>query len=217
VSFYAIGSGRSVYAIAASFAEKAFYTAPMKSREKWLRDCEAPSIVPALSGLGATSKCEQVSRAEQMALALAKTYMARATDVEPEWWLVDATDKVVGRLARDIAVILMGKHRPTYTPHVDTGDFIVVTNVEKIFFSGNKWETKKYTWYTGYPGLRSETAGKRRDRKPELILRDAVRRMLPKNKLATQMLAKLKIYVGESHPHQAQKPQLKELGIKAKS
>jgi len=147
-------------------------------------------------------------------MAVTKTYMARPGEVEQKWWLVDATDKVVGRLARDIAVILMGKHRPTYTPHVDTGDFIVVTNVEKIVFTGNKWETKEYTWYTGYPGQRSETAARRRDRKPEMILREAVRRMLPKNKLATQMLAKLKIYVGDSHPHQAQQPEVKDLGVK---
>ncbi|HYW81551.1 MAG TPA: 50S ribosomal protein L13 [Thermoguttaceae bacterium] len=145
---------------------------------------------------------------------MTKTYMAKAEEVEAQWWVVDATDKVVGRLASDIAVLLMGKHKPIYTPHVDTGDFVIVTNVEKIVFSGNKWETKQYTWYTGYPGLRSETAGKRKERKPEMILHDAVRRMLPKNKLATKMLSKLKIYVGDQHPHQAQTPQPKELGIK---
>ena len=147
-------------------------------------------------------------------MTMTKTYMAKAGDVEAQWWVVDATDKVVGRLASDIAVLLMGKHKPTYTPHVDTGDFVVVTNVEKIVFSGNKWETKEYTWYTGYPGLRSETAGKRKERKPEIILHDAVRRMLPKNKLATKMLSKLKIYVGDQHPHQAQNPQPKDLGVK---
>jgi large subunit ribosomal protein L13 len=136
-----------------------------------------------------------------------KTYMARSQDVEPQWWSVDATDKVVGRLASDIATILMGKHKPTYTPHVDTGDFVVVVNAEKVKFSGNKWENKRYTWYTGYPGLRSETAGNRRDRRPELILTEAVRRMLPKNTLATQMLKKLKVYVGNEHPHQAQQPE----------
>jgi large subunit ribosomal protein L13 len=147
-------------------------------------------------------------------MAVTKTYMARPNEVEAQWWLVDATDKKVGRLASDIAMILMGKDKPTYTPHVDTGDFVVVTNVEKITFSGKKWDNKEYTWYTGYTGLRTETAARRKERKPELILHDAVRRMLPKNKLATKMLAKLKIYVGEDHPHQAQKPQLKELGTK---
>ncbi|KKK84583.1 hypothetical protein LCGC14_2781880 [marine sediment metagenome] len=143
-----------------------------------------------------------------------KTYMAKQSDVEAKWWLVDATDKVVGRLASDIAVLLMGKHKPTYTPHVDTGDFVIVTNVEKIVFTGNKWERKQYTWYTGYPGQRKETAEKRKQRKPEMILHEAVRRMLPKNKLASKMLLKLKIYVGSQHPHQAQQPEPKELGIK---
>jgi large subunit ribosomal protein L13 len=143
-----------------------------------------------------------------------KTYMARPGEVEPKWWLVDATDKVVGRLASDIAVILMGKHRPTYTPHVDTGDFVIVINAGKVVFTGKKWEKKQYTWYTGYPGLKSESAARRRQRKPEMILREAVRRMLPKNKLAAKMLSKLKIYVGHQHPHQAQRPEPKELGVK---
>jgi large subunit ribosomal protein L13 len=144
-----------------------------------------------------------------------KTYMARPGELEANWWVVDATDKIVGRLASDIAVILMGKHRPTYTPHVDTGDFVIVINVEKIIFSDpNKWEEKQYTWYTGYPGLRVETAAKRKQRQPEMILHEAVRRMLPKNKLATKMLDKLKIYTGPQHPHQAQQPVPKELGIK---
>jgi large subunit ribosomal protein L13 len=143
-----------------------------------------------------------------------KTTMVKPADVEPKWWLVDAKEKVVGRLASDIAVILMGKHRPTYTPHVDTGDCVVVINAEKVVFTGNKWETKRYTWYTGYTGLRSETAAKRLEKKPESILREAVRRMLPKNKLGTKMLEKLKIYVGEEHPHHAQRPQERELAVK---
>ena len=143
-----------------------------------------------------------------------KTYMARPAEVVQRWWVVDATDKVVGRLASDIAVILMGKDKPTYTPHVDTGDFVVVTNVDKVVFKGNKWERKQYTWYTGYPGLKSESAAARRDRKPELILHEAVRRMLPKNKLGVKMLSKLKLYVGSEHPHQAQFPEPRELGVK---
>ena len=140
--------------------------------------------------------------------------MARPGTVEQKWFVVDATDQVVGRLASEIAVILMGKHKPTYTPHVDTGDFVIVTNVEKVVFTGKKWDQKRYTWYTGYPGLRAETAGKRLERRPELILRDAIRRMLPKNKLATQMLSKLKLYVGPEHPHQAQQPQPLEIKTK---
>jgi large subunit ribosomal protein L13 len=144
-----------------------------------------------------------------------KTYMAKPREIERKWWLVDATDKVVGRLASDIAVILMGKHRPTYTPHVDTGDFVIVTNVDKIVFTGRKWEKKRYTWYTGYPGLRSQTAAERKARKPGSILTEAVRRMLPKNKLGRKMLAKLKVYTSDQqHPHQAQHPELIELGVK---
>lgn len=143
-----------------------------------------------------------------------KTYMAKPGEVEQKWWLVDASDKIVGRLASDIAVVLMGKHRPTYTPHVDTGDFVIVTNVEKVVFSGKKWEQKQYTWYTGHPRLRSETVAKRFAEKPETVLSEAVRRMLPKNKLGTKMLSKLKIYVGDEHPHQAQNPQAADFGAK---
>ncbi len=149
-----------------------------------------------------------------MQTATVKSYMAKPGDVEPKWWLVDASDKVVGRLASDIAVILMGKHRPTYTPHIDTGDYVVVINADKIVMTGQKWDQKEYTWTTGYPGLRKETARARFERKPEMILSEAVRRMLPKNKLATKMLAKLKVYAGDQHPHQAQDPQPKELAIK---
>ena len=105
----------------------------------------------------------------------------------------------------------MGKNKPTYTPHVDTGDFIVVVNVEKITFSGKKWEQKTYTWYTGYTGQKSITAEKRQEKSPELILTEAVRRMLPKNKLGRKMLTKLKVFVGPDHTHQAQDPQPREL------
>jgi large subunit ribosomal protein L13 len=143
-----------------------------------------------------------------------KTYMARPGEVETKWWLVDAADKVVGRLASDLAMVLMGKNRPTYTPHVDNGDYVVVINVDRIVFTGNKWQQKKYAYYTGYPGQRIETAEKLHQRRPEVILREAVRRMLPKNKLAFKTLAKLKIYAGGEHPHQAQLPELLELGIK---
>jgi large subunit ribosomal protein L13 len=143
-----------------------------------------------------------------------KTYMAKPSDVEQKWLLVDATDKVVGRLASDIAVRLMGKHRPTYTPHIDTGDFIVVVNAEKVHFTGKKWAQKKYTWYTGYTRQRSITAGQQIEQHPERVLREAVRRMLPKNKLAAHMLDKLKIYTGGEHPHQAQNPEKVELAVK---
>ena len=143
-----------------------------------------------------------------------KTFMAKPCEVEQQWWLVDADGKMVGRLATEIAMMLMGKHRPTYTPHVDTGDYVVVINAEKVEFSGKKWQQKLYRWYTGYNGLRSETAEHRRDRRPELILHEAVRSMLPKTRLGRVMLDKLKIYAGTEHPHQAQLPEPLEVGAK---
>lgn len=136
-----------------------------------------------------------------------KSFLAKPGQLEPKWWVVDATDAIVGRLATEIATVLMGKHQPTYTPHVDTGDYVVVVNAEKVVLTGNKWQQKRYTWYTGHTRLRSETAEQRRENKPELILQEAVRRMLPKNKLAIKMLEKLKVYAGPEHPHQAQQPQ----------
>jgi large subunit ribosomal protein L13 len=136
-----------------------------------------------------------------------KSFLAKPNEIEKQWWVVDATDAVVGRLASEIATVLMGKHTPKYTPHVDTGDFVVVVNCEKIRFTGSKMANKTYSWFTGYTGLRTETAEHRLNRAPELILKEAVRRMLPKNKLGVDMLDKLKIYKGDSHPHQAQNPQ----------
>ncbi|MDE0736397.1 MAG: 50S ribosomal protein L13 [Pirellulaceae bacterium] len=133
--------------------------------------------------------------------------MAKSGEINSKWWLVDANEKILGRLSSDLAVILMGKHRPTYTPHIDTGDHIVVVNAEKVALSGDKWEKKVYTRYTGYPGLRSETAADRLAKRPEMILREAVRRMLPKNKLGRRMLSKLKIFIGPDHDHQAQQPE----------
>lgn len=143
-----------------------------------------------------------------------KTYMAKPGDVEQKWHIIDATDQVVGRLASRIAVLLMGKHRPQYTPHIDTGDFVVVINAEKVKFTGKKMEQKEYAWYTGYPGQRKVSVATRMERKPELILHEAVRRMLPKNKLAFKMITKLKIYAGAEHPHQAQQPEALELATK---
>ena len=143
---------------------------------------------------------------------MTKTYMAKPGEVEQRWWLVDAEGKRVGRLASELAMILMGKHRPTYTPHVDTGDYVVVINAEKVEFGGRKWQQKEYRWYTGYTGLRTETAENRRERRPTLILEDAVRRMLPKNKLGRVMLSKLKVYAGSDHPHLAQQPEPKDIG-----
>jgi len=144
-------------------------------------------------------------------LTTTKTYQAKPGEIEPNWLLVDATDKVVGRLATKIAMRLMGKHRPTYTPHVESGDVVVVVNAEKIRLTGNKWENKEYRWYTGYPGQKTETVGSRFEKEPDVILTEAVRRMLPKNKLATKMLARLKVYAGPDHPHQAQNPEAVDL------
>jgi large subunit ribosomal protein L13 len=143
-----------------------------------------------------------------------KSYMAKPGELEPKWWVVDATGKSVGRLAVDIAMVLMGKHRPTFTPHVDTGDYVIVINAEKVTFSGKKWQQKEYQWYTGYMGRRTETADKRLARRPELIISEAVRRMLPKSKLGFKMITKLKVYAGGEHPHQAQLPEAREMGIK---
>jgi len=137
-----------------------------------------------------------------------KTYMARPEEVEPKWWLVDAQDKVVGRLASDIAVILMGKHRPTYTPHVDTGDYVIVVNAGRVHVSGNKEIEKIYYRHSGFPGgLRAETLSEVRKSHPERLVEIAVRGMLPKTKLGRAMFLKLKVYTGPKHPHQAQKPQ----------
>ncbi|MBL9084793.1 MAG: 50S ribosomal protein L13 [Planctomycetales bacterium] len=144
---------------------------------------------------------------------LTKSFSAKPGEVEQKWYLVDAGGKVVGKLATEIAMILMGKHRPTYTPHVDTGEYVVVVNCEKVVFTGRKWDKKEYTYYTGYTNLRRETARERLENKPEEVLIEAVRRMLPKNKLAVRMLEKLKVYAGPNHPHQAQDPQPKDLGV----
>lgn len=144
-------------------------------------------------------------------MAGTKTYIAKPGEIVDSWWVVDATDKQLGRLASEIAMILMGKHRPTYTPHVLTGDSVIVINCEKVRLSGKKWQQKEYNWFTGYTGLRTETAERRLSRHPDRVIRDAVRRMLPKNKLAFKMIARLKVYTGTEHPHQAQQPQVREL------
>jgi large subunit ribosomal protein L13 len=144
----------------------------------------------------------------------AKSYLAKPGELEAKWWVVDATDKVVGRLACDIAMILMGKHRPTYTPHVDTGEYVIVVNAGKVKFTGNKWQQKEYQWYTGYTGQKVETAEKQLARRPELIIHEAIRRMLPKTKLGMKMIEKLKIYAGPEHPHQAQQPAVREMAVK---
>lgn len=144
-----------------------------------------------------------------------RTYVAKPGELEKKWFVVDASDEVLGRLASDIATVLMGKHRPEYTPHVDCGDYVVVVNAEKVGMTGNKMDVRHYTWYTGHPGLRLESYADRQKRKPEDLIFHAVRRMMPKNKLARHMLDKLKIYAGPDHPHTAQQPEpLKRTGKK---
>ena len=137
-----------------------------------------------------------------------KTYMAKKGQVERKWVHVDATGKVVGRLATRIATVLIGKHRPTYTPHVETGDFVVVTNASKVRFTGRKLDQKEYKRYSLYPGgLKLIAARTMMARKPEEVVRLAVRRMLPKGSLGNKMLKRLKIYAGPDHPHAAQRPE----------
>ena len=142
-----------------------------------------------------------------------KTYSAKPGEVTREWYLVDAEGKTLGRLATQIADTLRGKRKPQYTPHVDTGDFVVVVNAEKIQVTGNKLDQKRYYRHSGYPGgLRSRTLREQLERRPTEVLRLAVKGMLPKNRLARQQITKLKIYAGPEHPHEAQNPRPLESG-----
>ena len=141
-----------------------------------------------------------------------KTYVATPADRERNWVLVDAAGLTLGRLATQLADILRGKHKPQYTPHVDVGDFIVVINAEKIAVTGNKRADKRYYRHSGYPGgLKSRTLGDMLERRPEEVIRKAVRGMLPRNRLARRQITKLKIYAGPDHPHVAQKPEPLEI------
>ena len=136
-----------------------------------------------------------------------KTYVAKTEDVKRDWYLVDVDSQVLGRIATTIANVLRGKNKPTFTPSVDTGDFVIVVNAEKIALTGNKLADKTYYSHSGYPGgIKSITAGKLIEKKPEELIKHAVKGMLPKNKLARHMLNKLKIYSGSEHPHKAQQP-----------
>lgn len=141
-----------------------------------------------------------------------QTFMAKKGEVDRNWQIVDATDVSLGRLASDVAVVLMGKHRPEYTPHVDTGDFVIVVNAGKIALTGRKAEQKLKMRYTQHPGgLKTQTYGHVREHKPERLIEDAVRRMLPKNRLGRVMLKKLKVYPGAEHPHTSQQPTTLEI------
>ncbi|MCD6297641.1 MAG: 50S ribosomal protein L13 [Deltaproteobacteria bacterium] len=141
-----------------------------------------------------------------------KTFVAKEEDVAKKWYVVDAKDKVLGRLATQIAMRLRGKHKPIFTPHADTGDFVVVLNADKVALTGKKWGKKIYYHHTGYiGGLKQITAEKLLEKKPEDLLRFAVKGMLPKNSLGRRQLKKLKIYVGTDHPHEAQQPEVLEI------
>jgi large subunit ribosomal protein L13 len=138
----------------------------------------------------------------------AKTYTPRESEIERRWYVVDATDETLGRLATRIARVLEGKHKPTYASHIDTGDHVIVLNAAKITVTSDKLTSKVYARHSGYPqGFKEETLGHLLARRPEEVIRRAVKGMLPHNRLGTQQLRKLKVYAGAQHPHQAQKPE----------
>jgi large subunit ribosomal protein L13 len=140
------------------------------------------------------------------------TTMAKKGAIEQKWHLVDAKGRTLGRLASRVAMILRGKNKPTFTPHVDTGDFVVVINADKVALTGKKWKEKLYIHHSGYPGgFKSFNAERIREKKPERLITLAVQGMLPKTKLGRKMIKKLKIYSGDAHPHQAQNPQILHL------
>ncbi|GAB6190048.1 50S ribosomal protein L13 [Marinitoga arctica] len=141
-----------------------------------------------------------------------KSYLAKNEEVERKWYVVDAAGMSLGRLAAQVAKILQGKHKPTYTPHVDTGDYVIVINAEKIVLTGKKWTQKKYYRHTGYPGgIKEQTAKEILEKYPERLIEKAVKGMLPKTTLGRHMFKKLKVYSGSNHPHEAQKPEKLEL------
>lgn len=140
------------------------------------------------------------------------TYMAKPNEVQQQWYIIDAEGKTLGRLASEAASIIRGKHKPEFTPHVDTGDYVIVINAEKIVLSGNKLEQKKYYRHSQHPGgLKVTTAQEMLNKRPERMMELAVHGMLPKNRLGEKMKLKLKVYAGSEHPHQAQNPQVWEL------
>jgi large subunit ribosomal protein L13 len=141
-----------------------------------------------------------------------KTYVATPTNRERNWLVVDASGQTLGRLATQVADVLRGKRKPEYTPHIDTGDFVVVVNAEKVAVTGDKLAQKRYYRHSGYPGgLRSRTLAEMLERRPEEVIRRAVKGMMPRNRLARRQLTKLKVYAGPEHPHQAQKPEPLEI------
>lgn len=142
-----------------------------------------------------------------------KTYSAKSSDLKPQWHVIDASEKILGKLASEVATLLMGKHKPTYTPHLNTGDFVIVINAAKVRVTGKKAQQKIYYRHSGYPGgLKSTTFAKMTETHPTLAIEYAVKGMLPKNRLGRDMLRRLKVYPGDSHPHQAQVGKSKEGG-----
>jgi len=136
-----------------------------------------------------------------------KTYMAKPKEITKDWLVVDATNRVLGRLATEVATVLRGKHKPTFTPHMDTGDYVIVVNADKVRLTGKKRDDKHYYRHSGYVGgLRAIDYGTLLDEKPEFVIKEAVRRMLPKGRLGRALIKKLKIYRGSDHPHEAQRP-----------
>lgn len=143
-----------------------------------------------------------------------RTFQANKENLERKWYVVDATDKPLGRLASQVAAILRGKHKPIYTPHVDTGDHVIVINADKIRLTGRKLQKKIYYRHTGYPGgIRQRTAAQMLEKQPERVIELAVKRMLPDNRLGRRQFLKLKVYQGDSHPHEAQQPETLELNV----
>lgn len=143
------------------------------------------------------------------------TFMANAENIERKWYVVDADGKTVGRLAAEVAKVLRGKHKPTFTPHVDTGDHVIVVNADKAVFTGKKLAKKTYFRHSGYPGGTTfTTAGKMMETRPERVVEMAIKGMLPKNRLGAQMYRKLNVYAGPEHPHAAQKPETLEINVR---
>ncbi|MBF0228273.1 MAG: 50S ribosomal protein L13 [Desulfamplus sp.] len=140
------------------------------------------------------------------------TYSARRSDNKEKWCIIDAKDKVLGRVATEVAMRIRGKHNPLFTPHADTGDWVIVVNADKVRLTGNKWDQKRYYRHTGYMGgIKFVTAGELLAKKPEELLKKAVRGMLPKNPLGRKLNTKLRVYAGSEHPHAAQQPEIVEI------
>ncbi len=141
-----------------------------------------------------------------------KSFSAKKEEIERKWWVIDATDLIVGRLASEVANILRGKDKPTFTPNQECGDYVVITNAEKVRFTGNKWSDKKYYWHTNHiGGIKSRTAKEQLEKHPELLVMNAVKGMLPKTTIGRKQLTKLKVFVGPEHGHEAQKPEVRTI------